>query len=57
MFDNIRNKDFIASTLISETAKDLLSRLLVKDPTKRLANGLEIMKHSFYKEINWVNLI
>lgn len=45
---------------ISADAKDLLSGLLVKDPTKRLGGGpddaKEIMAHNFFRSINWTDL-
>ena len=53
-------KDIISKGLkfnktFSEDAKDMVSKLLIKDPEKRLgANGPEeIMNHPFFKDINW----
>jgi len=42
----------------SESAKSLLSKLLVRNPTKRLGfNGTdEIKKHPFFESINWEDL-
>jgi len=42
-------------THFSENAKDLLSKLLVKNPSKRLGfNGCdEIKAHPFFENINW----
>ena len=33
--------------------RDLLERLLVKDPTERLTDPAEIMSHPFFAEIDW----
>ncbi|XP_046663921.1 RAC serine/threonine-protein kinase [Homalodisca vitripennis] len=45
---------------ISADAKDLLSGLLVKDPSKRLGGGPEdakdIKAHNFFRSINWTEL-
>ena len=44
----------------SEEAKDLISKLVVKEPDKRLGagpNGIEDLKsHNYFKEINWDDL-
>ena len=42
----------------SKAAYDLLTRLLERDPTKRIgANGVdEIKDHKFFKGINWTKL-
>lgn len=46
---------------LSSNAKDLLSRLLVKDPAQRLGGGpddaQEIMVHPFFSSINWTDLV
>ncbi|KAI8811882.1 kinase-like domain-containing protein [Cladochytrium replicatum] len=44
---------------MSDTARDLLSKLLNRDPTARLGcNGAEeIKKHPFFAEINWPKLL
>jgi serum/glucocorticoid-regulated kinase 2 len=43
---------------LSRDAKDLLSKLLEKDPSKRLGvnGGEEIMAHPFFASINWQKL-
>lgn len=43
----------------SETAKDFVSKLLIKDPTQRLGyNGAEeIMRHPFFNSIKWDEII
>jgi len=46
---------------ISVDAKDLLSGLLIKDPTRRLGGGIDdakdIMAHNFFRSINWSDLV
>ena len=49
---------------IPEEAKDLISKILVKDPSKRLGAGLpgteydisHLKSHPFFKGISWINL-
>ncbi|CAG9763775.1 unnamed protein product [Ceutorhynchus assimilis] len=45
---------------LSEEARNLLSGLLIKDPTKRLGGGpddaKQIMAHPFFDSINWRDL-
>ena len=49
---------------ISENAKDLISKILIKDPTKRLGGGepktdldlQHLKKHPFFKGIKWKNI-
>jgi RAC serine/threonine-protein kinase len=46
---------------LSEPAKSFLNGLLIKDPAKRLGGGpddaREIMMHSFFRGLNWLDLI
>ena len=37
--------------------RDLLSRLLVKDPTERLIDPVEIMRHPFFAQIDWESMM
>lgn len=60
LFRNIKNSklEFPPSeeVQISSCCKDLLRRLLEKDPQKRLGgeNGLkEIRSHPFFKDVDW----
>lgn len=57
MFDDIRNKQVEYYDFHSEAARDLLSKLLVKDPSERLTDADQIMKHEFYKEVDWDRLM
>uniref|UniRef100_A0A665XBR5 non-specific serine/threonine protein kinase n=1 Tax=Echeneis naucrates TaxID=173247 RepID=A0A665XBR5_ECHNA len=47
-------------SMIGPTAQDLLKKLLVKDPHKRLGSGPrgaeDIKAHSFFKGLNWAEL-
>lgn len=58
VYDNIISNEIKLSKKISSELKDLMNRLLQADPTKRLGyNGTsEVMRHSFFKGINW-NLV
>jgi len=55
MYDNIAQNKFTIPEFLPESLKDLINRLLVKDPTQRLgANGAEEIKnHVFFKNVDW----
>ncbi|TMW58912.1 hypothetical protein Poli38472_007057 [Pythium oligandrum] len=57
LFEKIRKGDLSFPKYLSPQAKDLLSRLLERDPTKRLGTGPddagEIKNHPFFAEIQW----
>lgn len=57
MFDNIKNNEPKFYDFHSPIAKDLISRLLIKDPTERLGDAAEIMNHEFYAGTNWEELL
>ncbi|XP_046981680.1 RAC serine/threonine-protein kinase [Schistocerca americana] len=61
LFTLILMEDVRFPRSISNDARDLLSGLLVKDPTKRLGGGpedaKEIMAHPFFRSINWNDLV
>ena len=40
-----------------EDFKDLVSKLLIKDPNKRLCQYLKIRNHPFFKDFDWEKLI
>lgn len=50
----------VSITKFSEKANDLITKLLIRDPKKRLGNGerdaYEIMEHPFFESINWDEL-
>ena len=41
--------------VVSKEAKDMIRRLLVRDPTKRITSE-ELKKHAFFKSIDWDKL-
>lgn len=57
LFDSIRRGELSYPAFITETAKDLLRRLLLSDPHKRLGGGAgdgdEIKVHPFFSSIDW----
>ncbi|KAJ5073490.1 non-specific serine/threonine protein kinase [Anaeramoeba ignava] len=59
MQKNILNQEVNFEGVCSSEFKDLITKLLSKDPKKRLGSSKkgikEIMKHPFFKEINWTN--
>ena len=58
LFANILNNQIEVPEDVSEEAKDLIRKLLCKDPTKWLGfNGAhEIKSHPWFKGINWSNV-
>lgn len=60
MFEKIMRADLNFPTFISEVAKDVLRKLLVRDPKGRLGSGErdadEIKSHPFFHEIDWTRL-
>lgn len=51
---------FPSAPKISPECKDFIKRLLYKSPSKRLgslADTLEIMNHSFFKNFNWFRML
>lgn len=57
LFEKIRKGDLSFPKYLSPAAKDLLIKLLERDPTKRLGTGPddagEIKNHPFFAEIQW----
>ncbi len=48
--------EFPESVQISDSAKDLITKLLTKNPKQRLGtlgDAEEILKHEWYKDIDW----
>ena len=58
LFNKIKNCQLVLHNYFSEDLKDLLIKLLEKDPNKRFgfSNKDEIKKHPFFKGINWEKL-
>ncbi|XP_041435520.1 protein kinase C theta type-like [Xenopus laevis] len=64
-YDGSNNEKVIQSTIndepnippsLNEDLKDLLGKLLEKDPQKRLGVYGSVRHHPFYSSINWVEL-
>lgn len=60
LFENIKYAKLVVPTFVSPDASDLLTKLLQKNPKKRLGYGKndaeEIKKHKFFKDIDWKKL-
>jgi len=57
MYSKIMNEPLNIPDTVSPNAADLLRKLLERDPTKRLANPVEIKKHPFFKGIDFEKLL
>jgi len=57
MFEKIMKAELTFPPTMTPYAKDLLSRLLVRDPTKRLGSGErdanELKEHPFFADMDW----
>lgn len=60
MFEKIMNAELTFPAFMSEPAKEILSKLLVRDPTLRLGSGerdaAEIKEMSFFADVDWAGL-
>ena len=59
LFENIKNAPLDIPPYVSPVAKDIILRLLNRNPKKRLgtiSGAEEIKKHPFFKNIDWVKL-
>lgn len=59
MFENIKNAPLDIPSYVSPVAKDIIVRLLHRNPKKRLGTfggADEIKKHPFFKNIDWGKL-
>lgn len=59
LFSNILNNEIEVPEDVSFEAKDLIRKLLCKDPTKRLgfSGAHEIKAHPWFKGINWSDVL
>jgi len=57
MFEDIKSRDVKFHDFHNSIVRDLLTKLLVKDPELRLGNAEEIMKHDFFSSINWEKMM
>ena len=57
MFEKIMSAELVFPPFMSEDAKSLLSKLLVRDPKNRLGSGErdagELKEHDFFRSIDW----
>lgn len=60
MFDKIMKADLTFPLTVGPQAKDLLTRLLVRDPKLRMGSGPkdaeELKEHAFFSDLNWDEL-
>lgn len=60
LFDSIKNKEVQYPEYLSDEVIDLMKKLLVKDPDKRLGSGPngaeDIKNHPFFKGMKWNDL-
>lgn len=59
LFDNIKHAPLEIPTYVSSTARDMITKLLNRNPKKRLGaiyGADEIKKHPFFKQIDWNKL-
>lgn len=60
LYQNIKSADLKLEDWLSDNAKDLLSKLLIKDPNKRLGGGEsdaeDIKKHPWFANISWEDI-
>jgi len=57
LFDNIRHNDVVFHKFHDLVTRDLIARLLAKDPKMRLADPDEIMRHPFFAKIDWRKML
>jgi len=60
LYQNIKSAELKLEDWLSDNAKDLLSKLLTKDPNKRLGSGAqdadEIKNHPWFNNISWEDI-
>ena len=57
LFNKIRNKPIEFHNYHNSTTRDLISRLLTRDPQNRLCDPHEIMQHEFFAKIDWNKML
>jgi len=57
MYSKIMNEDLVVPDGVSANAKDLLTKLLERDPTKRLSSPADIKKHPFFAGLDFDKLL
>jgi serine/threonine protein kinase len=57
MFEKIMHADLTFPATVSDSAKDLLAHLLLRDPRERLGSGegdaADIKRHAFFHDVDW----
>ena len=58
LYQNIKKSKLVLHNYFSDELKDLLKKLLCRDPKKRIGiyNKSEIKSHPFFKDLNWEKL-
>lgn len=58
-FEKIKSSEFVLDTSINEDGKDLIKKLLCKEPSERIGFGPggfdELKAHPFFKDMDWEN--
>eukprot|EP00727_Mastigamoeba_balamuthi_P001100 m51a1_g10988 putative ph-protein kinase domain containing protein (449) ;mRNA; f:322175-324023 len=57
MYHSIVNDQLVFPDHLSETARNVISRLMQKDPAKRLTDPSEIKKDPFFQGVDWDALV
>jgi len=61
MFDKIMKAELQFPAFMSEDAKDLLSKLLQREPNERLGSGerdaMAVKEHPFFRDVDWESLV
>ena len=59
LFETIKNADFPIPSKLSSNIVDLIKKLLIADPEKRLGSSSikDVKDHSFFKNVNWVEVM
>ena len=61
LFNTIKSEQVKLPNYLSKEAKDLLNKLFIKDPEKRLGSGPngvnDIKSHIFFSSINWESIL
>ena len=61
LYNNIKFGELKLQPWLSDSAKDLFTRILVKDPMERLGSGErdaeEIKEHPWFESINWDDIV
>ncbi|EGR31064.1 protein kinase domain protein [Ichthyophthirius multifiliis] len=58
LFENIKSGSLKFPKYVSADAKDLIQKLMIKDPMKRLGSkgSQEVKNHHFFSDVNWTDV-